>query len=382
MASVRKWLGRLGLVGVGLSLLGMIGALATTSGGRTLGGSAEEARLAALALQSRYVDGKFDNVVPKENFTPSFEVMMEFLRDDPRREPTVPIPVSDPQPGWAQPPPGGLRITWLGHSTMLVEIDGYRVLTDPVWGERASPSSMVGPKRFHRPPTPIKELPPLDAVVISHDHYDHLDMGSIEALARRGVPFFVPLGIRDHLQRWGVPPEQIHELDWWGSVTLPGKSLTLVSTPCRHFSGRGLFDRNQTLWTSWVIKTLQHRVYFSGDTGLTPQFTEIGKREGPFDAVMLEVGAYHPSWGDIHLGPDGAVEALGMLGGGPLVPIHWGTFNLGLHPWQEPGERLKALAEEKGFRLLTPRLGVPMGIPSSQPVDPWWREVEPAGSGS
>jgi L-ascorbate metabolism protein UlaG (beta-lactamase superfamily) len=294
---------------------------------------------------------------------------------DEQRTPPRPLPLHDPRSHWEKAPDSGLRATWLGHSTVLLEIDGARVLTDPVWGPRASPSTLVGPLRFHPPPVEFEALPKLDAVLISHDHYDHLDMVTIRALAGRGVPFYVPLGVGAHLEAWGVPPERITELEWWQEAQVPGTGLTLISTPSQHFSGRALHDRNRTLWTSWVVRSPQHRAYFSGDTGLAPEFPEIGRRLGPFDLVMLEVGAWNPAWGAIHLGAEQALTALGQLGGGPLLPIHWGTFNLAFHAWDDPLETLSRRAPELGVTLLTPRIGEPLE-PSLPPrANPWWREV-------
>jgi L-ascorbate metabolism protein UlaG (beta-lactamase superfamily) len=175
-----------------------------------------------------------------------------------------------------------------------------------------------------------------------------------------------------HLERCGVAPERIVELDWGESVELPG--LRFTATPSQHFSGRSAFDRNRTLWASWVVQSERRKVFFSGDTGLTPQFVDIGRAHGPFDLVMLEVGAFHPSWGTIHLGPENALTAFGMLGGGTLLPVHWGTFNLALHAWDDPAETLIALAAEQGARVLTPRLGAPIE-PAHEGPTPWWREV-------
>lgn len=296
----------------------------------------------------------------------------DFLFKKSARVPQAPLPVESPLEAWKIPSNTGLRVTWLGHSTTLIEIDGLRILTDPVWGERASPSSLVGPRRFHKTPVAIHQLPPLDVVLVSHDHYDHLDYQAIRELAVRDVPFVTSLGVGAHLEAWGVRRERITELDWWEEASFGG--LVVTATPSRHFSGRGLV-RNGTLWSSWVMKTERHAVFFSGDTGLTEEFRAIGQRKGPFDLVMLEVGAYHPAWGDIHLGPDNAILAHEMLGSGTLLPVHWGTFDLAVHPWQEPAETLARHAEKSGLRLLTPRVGRPVEPALTERVDAWWREL-------
>lgn len=260
---------------------------------------------------------------------------------------------------------------------MLLEIDGYWVLTDPVWGDRASPVSIAGPKRFQPVPVPVSGLPPLDAVVISHDHYDHLDYSTIVELTKLNVPFVTSLGVGAHLEAWGVPAERIIELDWWESITLTGrgKELEISAAPSQHFSGRGVGWRNSTLWSSFVLRTERHSVFFSGDTGLTTEYETIRERFGPFGLIMLEVGAFHPAWGDVHLGPENALKAWSWLGGGPFFPIHWGTFNLALHAWDEPAEALVELAPSRGVQLVMPRIGEPVEPSSVERVEPWWRAV-------
>jgi L-ascorbate metabolism protein UlaG (beta-lactamase superfamily) len=265
----------------------------------------------------------------------------------------------------------------LGHSTVLLEIDGVRVLTDPVWGERASPVTFAGPRRFQPVPAAIGQLPRLDAVVVSHDHYDHLDYPTILELARLEVPFVTSLGVGAHLEAWGVPPERIVELDWWESFEL-ARGTTVTAAPSQHFSGRKVGSRNLTLWSSLVVSGARHSVFFSGDTGLTPEYAEICTRLGPFDLVMLEIGAYHPAWGDIHLGPEHALEALALLGGGAFLPVHWGTFNLALHAWDAPAETLLERSAEKGAHLVMPRLGQAVEPSRVQAVEPWWRPLAEA----
>jgi L-ascorbate metabolism protein UlaG (beta-lactamase superfamily) len=302
--------------------------------------------------------------------------LSDFLCGGERRTPLHALPSADPRSAWARKPDSGLRATWLGHSTVLVEIDGLRVLTDPVWGPRASPSRLAGPKRFQPVPVPLKAMPPIDLVVISHDHYDHLDYPSIRVLAQRRVPFVTSLGVGAHLEAWGVPSECITELDWWESHTLPGSDLTITAAPSQHFSGRGLKDRNATLWSSLVIRGTRHAVFFSGDTGLTTEYASIREQLGPFDLVMLEVGAFHPAWGDIHLGPANALKALDLLGGGVFLPVHWGTFSLALHAWDDPAETLLQLAPTHNAQLLMPQLGEAVEpIQAKKPV-PWWRGVD------
>lgn len=307
----------------------------------------------------------------------------DFLCADGRRMPAKPLPALDPRAAWLKPAGSGLRATWLGHSTVMIEIDGLRVLTDPVWGRRASPSQLAGPKRFQPVPLALKALPPLDAVVISHDHYDHLDHGTIRELVKlQPVPFITSLGVGAHLQAWGVPPERIVELDWWEHWQAPTAELRIHAAPSQHFSGRSLGDRNATLWSSLVIETPRHRVFFSGDTGLTPEYAAIRERFGAFDLVMLEVGAYHPSWGDIHLGPDNALKALQLLGGGAFLPVHWGTFSLALHDWDQPAEVLLTEGPKQGAQLVMPRLGEPVEPAHGERAQPWWRAADGPARGA
>nr|WP_156094595.1 MBL fold metallo-hydrolase [Nocardia lijiangensis] len=280
-----------------------------------------------------------------------------------------------------------LAVTWYGHASALIEVDGYRILTDPVWSDRVSPSPLVGPARLHPVPVPLAELPQVDAVIISHDHYDHLDKETIRALVvGQSTPFLVPMGIGAHLRHWGVPEHRIVELDWGGSISLAalgrerdGTDLVLTCTEARHFSGRGLV-RNTTLWASWSLVGPTRRVYFGGDTGYTKAFAEAGAALGPFDLTLLPIGAYDERWTDVHMNPEEAVRAHADLcvddpGHGLLVPIHWATFNLAFHGWSEPVHRMVAAAQEVGTSVAVPMPGqrlVPQALP---PRDPWWENV-------
>jgi L-ascorbate metabolism protein UlaG (beta-lactamase superfamily) len=333
-------------------------------------------RLERIRGSRQFAGGTFHNtsqVGPRLKPGTAWSTVGQFLFGGQRRVPLAPLPSESPLERWTRPAETGLRATWLGHSTVLLELDGRRVLTDPVWSDRASPVRFAGPKRFQPVPLPIAALPPLDAVIVSHDHYDHLDRRAVVELARRDVPIFTSLGVGARLESWGIPAERITELDWWEQAQLG--ALTITAAPSQHFSGRGVGDRNQTLWSSFVVRGPRHACFFSGDTGLTPEYAEIGARLGPFDLVMLEVGAFHPAWGEIHLGPENALEALALLGGGRFLPVHWGTFNLAIHAWDEPAEALLALAPKRSAHLVMPRLGAPVEPSRAEPVEPWWRET-------
>jgi L-ascorbate metabolism protein UlaG (beta-lactamase superfamily) len=345
---------------------------------KSLGRRAEGARLERMRASPRWGGEGFRNVHPvapglRDNSGPR-PSLSDFLCGGVRRVPAAALPSLDPLERWRHAPQSGLRATWLGHSTVLIEIGGRRIVTDPVWGPRASPSRLAGPKRFQPVPVALSKMPPIDLVVLSHDHYDHLDYPTVTALAKTGVPFVTSLGVGAHLEAFGVAPARITELDWWESHRLPGSGIEITAAPSQHFSGRGLKDRNATLWSSFVLRSERHAVFFSGDTGLTDEYALIRQRLGPFDLVMLEVGAFHPSWGDIHLGPDNALKAQALLGGAPLLPVHWGTFSLALHAWDEPAENLFAQAQR--VPLLMPRLGEAVEPAFPAAVEPWWRGVD------
>lgn len=262
----------------------------------------------------------------------------------------------------------------LGHSTMLIKLAGEFYLTDPVFSKRASPVQWAGPARFHAPPIAIEELPPIKAVILSHDHYDHLDEAAVKALAARTAHFLAPLGVGERLAAWGIAPAKIQQFDWWQGTEIDG--VRFVATPAQHFSGRGLGDRNATLWASWVLIHKDLRVFFSGDTGYFSGFKEIGAKYGPFDIALMETGAYDKQWPDVHMQPEETLQAFLDVKGKWLVPVHNGTFDLSLHRWQDPFERISALAAARGVALSTPEIGEPLDLLRPHAGSPWWRSVE------
>ncbi|CAL9285871.1 MBL fold metallo-hydrolase [Streptomyces sp. SudanB52_2052] len=373
----------------------MAGSRSLNSGLRALrpeafGADPSGERMARIRRSPHFKDGVFQNPGGPARTRPSgstldFAKVFFDKETRPRRAPKGTVPVhATTLADIARPPATGLRLTWMGHSSVLAEIDGRRVLFDPVWGERCSPFPFAGPKRLHPVPLPLAALGPVDVVVISHDHYDHLDMPTIKALAGTDTLFAVPLGVGAHLEHWGVSADRLRELDWHESTKIDG--LTLTATPARHFCGRGLRNTQHTLWASWVVAGDEHRIYHSGDTGYFDGFQEIGAEHGPFDATMIQIGAYSDFWPDIHMTPDEGMRAhLDLQGGpehGPMLPIHWATFNLATHPWADPGEGTVAAARAVGSRVALPRPGEPFE-PTAEtvPSEPWWRGVALAPTG-
>jgi L-ascorbate metabolism protein UlaG (beta-lactamase superfamily) len=258
----------------------------------------------------------------------------------------------------------------MGHASSLLEIDGHRILIDPMWSARCSPFVHIGPRRFYPPPIALADLPALDAVVLSHDHYDHLDFATVQRLAHTGVRFVTSLGVGAHLDAWGVAAERITELDWEETTEVAGLQITAL--PARHFSGRRFRDTNTTLWSSWSIAGRTHRVFYSGDSGYFDGFRDIGIRYGPFDLTLMAIGAYGPTWPDVHMTPEEAVHAHRDVRGHVLMPVHWGTFNLAFHGWQEPADRLLATAQGTDLVLVMPRPGERVEPTTPSPVERWW----------
>jgi L-ascorbate metabolism protein UlaG (beta-lactamase superfamily) len=330
------------------------------------------------ATSKHYNDGVFVNETPTTldiGFVNTVRILYDFLfKDKPGLEPESPIPVQKIDSlEIVQKRPALKRLTWFGHSACLLEMDGKLIFFDPMLGDSPAPLPLLGPQRFNKElPISIEKLPYIDAVVLSHDHYDHLDYGSIMKLKDKVGRFYVPLGVSAHLAKWGVDADKITELDWWQESTEDG--FTFICTPARHFSGRGLFDRFTTLWASWIVKTENSNVYFSGDSGFGPHFKEIGTRYGPFDFVMLECGQYNTLWMDIHMMPERTVQAAIDLKGKLMMPIHWGAFTLAMHTWIDPIDRVTVEAHERLMPITTPQIGEPVLL--QQPVFPrteWWK---------
>jgi L-ascorbate metabolism protein UlaG (beta-lactamase superfamily) len=265
-------------------------------------------------------------------------------------------------------------VTWMGHSSMLVEIDGARVLVDPVWDQRVAPVEWAGPKRFFAPPLPLEEMPRLDVVLLSHDHYDHLGARTVQRLAQSqaavGAQWVTTLGTGTILRKLGV--REARELDWTESLRVG--DLELTALPARHFSGRSLFNRFETLWASFVLAGPKHRVYYGADSGEWEGFKEIAQAYGPFDVTMLEIGAFDSLWADIHMGPDGAARTFQAMGArGLMMPIHWGLFDLALHGWKQPIERIFAI---EGLKIWAPEPGLPTEVVKGTPVRSEWWQLE------
>lgn len=342
------------------------------------GGAVSGERLERVQANAQYRGDAFVNVEPQAPFELSNVgtfISESFFYDEIRVPPSdIPvISVDSNALQLAQEPI--LKAFWIGHASVYVEIDGIRVLIDPVFSEYASPFD-IGPKRFHPPPIALEDLPKIDAVVISHDHYDHLDLKTITHLAKNGTLFFVPLGVGAHLEVWRIPSGQIKEFEWWQSEMVG--NVKIISTPSRHYSGRGLGDYKATLWSSWSVIGPQHRFFYSGDTGYSTLFKEIGKRFGPFDIGFIKVGAYGPGqgWIDIHMDPEHAVKVHQDIQGKRMFPVHWGTFNLGYHDWDEPIKRTIAAAEKEQIDLVTPQIGEMVWANQSFDSKSWWEQVK------
>ena len=354
----------------------LLGSLLLTLGSQ-LGGSPSGDRLLKMNASQNFKAGQAQNLLPTDN-TFGIVKILETMKDYRSSKNTVPDqpPVIVDLTGleFAKKPASGLRVTWLGHSTVLVEIDGKVILFDPVFAERASMFAFLGPQRFHPVPINIEDLPDLDAVIISHDHYDHLDQQAIKALAVKTSAFYVPLGVGAHLEKWAIADDQIVELDWWDE-TIIGE-LKLVASPARHFSGRSIY-RDNTLWASWVAVGPKHKIFFSGDTGFADFFEQVGERYGPFDITFIKVGAYGRNWPDIHIGPDEALVIHRLVRGNLMMPIHWGTFSLSYHAWTEPAERLIAASESSAVRIVIPKVGQLFEPTAPPPVERWWQKLGP-----
>ncbi len=334
----------------------------------------EGARLEKIKKSLNYKDEVFqfaENTPLMTDEASYFKMIrMQFSKDE-AREPVTPLP--SVKTDLKKSPSGNLVVTWFGHSSYLIQLNGKNILVDPVFSLSASPVDFVGAKRF--PGTEVytlKDMPHLDAILISHDHYDHLDYNVISQLKDSSVKFYMPLGVGAHFEKWGIDTSRIREFDWWDKAEiLPGIQLT--STPARHFSGRGLSDRGKTLWTSYVLESDSTKLFVGGDSGYGPHFKEIGEKLGPFDMTILECGQYHTYWPLIHMMPEETVQAHIDLKGKVLFPVHWGKFALAFHPWREPIERLMVKADAEKVSVTTPKIGEQIFPGTVIPQSKWWK---------
>ena len=323
------------------------------------------------SISSEYFVNTTPDVIKNMNErSMSFSLLKEWFFSSNNREPSYKLPEAVPDIQEFIRPSTDLKVIWLGHSTILMNMSGRIVLFDPVFSGAASPVSFFV-QRFQPAALRLEDLPPVDFIVISHDHYDHLDMKTVRYFADKPTEFIVPLGVGSHLKEWGISKNLITELDWWESTQ--AKSITFTATPAQHFSGRGL-SQNKTLWASWVVRDAAHSLFFSGDSGYAEHFKEIGERFKSFDLAFIETGQYNERWHEVHMLPNESVQAYFDLNAKSFFPIHWGMFNLALHDWDEPIKLAAQASKDKNFQLVTPRLGQAIEISSSLKPLHWWTD--------
>lgn len=336
------------------------------------GRASKEDREDYAARAENYRDGKFYN-------DGDFQIMRETEQTDdqvmsskgirpegeiPTVMPAYELPLSEEE----------IRVTWFGHSSMLLQMHGLNILIDPIFSERSSPVSFAGAKRFSNPPVSVEDLPHIDILMLSHDHYDHMDYRTIKELDEKVDRYIVPLGLENHLERWKVDAGKIQNMAWWEETEIGG--LTIGCTPARHYSGRSLNDQFATLWASWVFRDEYHQVYESGDSGYGDHIRQIHDRYGDFDFVLIDCAQYDVSWPEVHMFPEEAVTAVEILGAGIAMPVHWGAFSLAYHAWDDSVERFVGEGERAGLQIVTPKIGETVRL--QEPGDyqeRWWREI-------
>jgi len=357
-----------------ITIIAGIAILQCAGAGTPEANNSEPQPQSRIESSPQYKDGKFNGMGNTLNmsFTDMVSTTWDFLFTSNNRTPDTELPVKQVDLSrFNNKGSDQLNVTWLGHSSLMINIDGYKILTDPVFEKRIS---IFGPTRFNGDvPLDIRLIPKIDAVVISHDHYDHLNKYTVQRLIDKADKFIVPLAVGSLLIDWGVPPGKIVELDWWQEHRID-HNLMVAATPAQHFSGRGITDRNKTLWASWVIKTPFHKIFFSGDSGYFGGFSQIGDKYGPFDMTFIECGAYGEGWPKVHMFPEQTVQAHLDLKGKVLHPIHWGTFNLAMHPWYEPMARLTTAANSKNVKTATPIVGETTVFAGRIPSARWWEQ--------
>ena len=363
-------LGTVGIVVIGTTLFVWLSP--------EFGGSISSNHKQVYSKSPQWQEDKFVNAIPTSMDIGLKEMpglIMKQFQSDPHRQAQKDIPVIKIDSiDIAQRADSITQLTWFGHSAFLLEIKGRKILIDPMFGSTPAPHPTLGKKRYSSElPIQIEKLPEIDAILLSHDHYDHLDYGSIMKLKDKTREFFVPLGVGRHLESWGIPKEHIHELDWWEFAEF--EELKLTCAPARHFSGRGLMDRATTLWCSWAIKSDDKNLFFSGDSGYGPHFEEIGEKLGPFDFAMMECGQYNQQWSSIHMMPEETVQAGIDVKAKVAMPIHWGAFTLAFHSWTDPAERFTKEAQIKGLDFTTPRIGEAIVLGGKHSTTRWWEEI-------
>ena len=378
LKSVVKFLKYLGLAILSILLVLLLVGTLFINLSPQFGGDHNEDDIARYEQSNHYEDGKFQNLIPTSldmSFSQMLKVLGDMMAGTPNSKPDFELPMELVDSLDLVENHSESKIIWFGHSSFLLQMDGLNILLDPMFGEVCAPHPWLGQKRYSsKLPIEIEELPVIDLVIISHDHYDHLDYGSIQKLMEKTKAFYVPLGVGAHFEEWGIPANQIHELNWWDEAEYEG--LNLAFTPSRHFSGRGLTNRFSTLWGSWVVKGKSENVFFSGDSGYGPHFKEIGERFGPFDFAMIECGQYNEQWKQIHMMPEESAQAAVDLKAEVMMPIHWGAFTLALHSWTDPIERVTVAAEDLSMPLIAPVIGEQIDLQNIQNYrnKDWWKK--------
>jgi L-ascorbate metabolism protein UlaG (beta-lactamase superfamily) len=375
---IKKSLRIMLLIIIGILLILLIGGALFMNFSPQFGGKPSQEAIIRYEKIEYYKDGVFENQIPTSmdmDAAKMLSTMVDFIKGVPNSRPNFDIPFQRIDSleicEWTDT----TSLIWFGHSAFLLKMDDKNILIDPMFGDVPAPHPWLGKKRYSNGlPIEVEKLPAIDAIIFSHDHYDHLDYGSIQKLKDKTAQFYVPLGVGAHLLEWGVPAEKIHEMAWWEENNLAG--IKLAFTPARHFSGRGFGDRFSTLWGSWVLIGAKHRVYFSGDGGYGPHFKEIGDKYGPFDFAMIECGQYNENWKDIHMMPEESAQAAQDIDAKMMMPIHWGAFTLALHSWTDPVERVSAAADKLKLPYIIPQIGEVISLDSGIEIEQseWWVE--------